>query len=517
MVPLGHTSSDHSSTRGKRRKDSKEKSFGPMKPTQITLESVDFFLRNVHARLPFRYGKATLTRMPLLHLCLKVRGENGETVEGYSADCLPPKWFDKTPTRSYRQNIEDLVATAQTASRIYIEESTGPSSVFELWWRGYQRCGVEGTAAGLNGLTTSFGSSLLERAAMDAACRLAQLPLRDWIASGGLGLSPETVHPELAGRTFTPSLTTSPGSLFLRQTVGMADPIVESDILDPDRVNDGLPQSLESWVNRSGVRYFKVKTNGQIDQDADRLGRIARLLDSKLGEAYQVSLDGNEVFSSLGVFEGWWKSISSVDALHPFLSRVLYIEQPFERSIALEESVCGGLHELENLPPVIIDESDGDLDSFKRAADLGYRGCSVKNCKGPIKAILNAMLIDQLNENGSGYFLTGEDLANLPVVPLQQDLALMDLLGITHAERNGHHYFRGLEHLSPRERDECLDRHKSLYEVHDGLAQLRIREGKIDVGSLRSEAYGACPRPDFETMIPLHSWAFESLGFDEES
>ena len=45
-----------------------------------------------------------------------------------------------------------------------------------------------------------------------------------------------------------------------------------------------------------------------------------------------------------------------------------------------------------------------------------------------------------------------DNLTNVPVVPLQQDLAAVRALGIPHLERNGHHYVHGLAHCSAGER-----------------------------------------------------------------
>ena len=101
--------------------------------------------------------------------------------------------------------------------------------------------------------------------------------------------------------------------------------------------------------------------------------------------------------------------------------------------------------------PIIIDESDGDLEAFPRAIALGYRGVSTKNCKGIVKSFLNRTLVEGLNAERPAparLFMSAEDLTNVPVVPLQQDLATVRALGIPHVERNGHHYVRGLAHCS---------------------------------------------------------------------
>ena len=110
--------------------------------------------------------------------------------------------------------------------------------------------------------------------------------------------------------------------------------------------------------------------------------------------------------------------------------------------------------------PLIIDESDDDLFTFLQAVEVGYKGVSTKICKGLIKAIANQALAQRL---GAGYFLTAEDLMNVPVVPLHQDMVHLAALGISHAERNGHHYVHGLDHLSLAEKEFCHQRHGSMY------------------------------------------------------
>ena len=61
-----------------------------------------------------------------------------------------------------------------------------------------------------------------------------------------------------------------------------------------------------------------------------------------------------------------------------------------------------------------------------------------------IKALSNAALVQHLNGETNRYFLSAEDLTNIPVVGLHQDLTHVAALGISHVERNGHHYVRGL-------------------------------------------------------------------------
>ena len=118
------------------------------------------------------------------------------------------------------------------------------------------------------------------------------------------------------------------------------------------------------------------------------------------------------------------------------------------------------MSEVNKFAPVIIDEADFGTWSFPAAINLGYQGVSVKACKGVFRALINYALCCD-NED---LFQSGEDLTNLAVRGLQQDLCLMATLGIKHVERNGHHYFHGLDHLPASEVALLLEHHADLYE-----------------------------------------------------
>jgi hypothetical protein len=103
------------------------------------------------------------------------------------------------------------------------------------------------------------------------------------------------------------------------------------------------------------------------------------------------------------------------------------------------------------------------------------------------RALLNRGLCDV---RGGGAFQSGEDLTNLGVLSLQQDLATVAALGIEHVERNGHHYFHGLDHLPPDEVRAALRAHADLYEPLGDGATLRITAGRLALGSLQVPGYG---------------------------
>ena len=98
-------------------------------------------------------------------------------------------------------------------------------------------------------------------------------------------------------------------------------------------------------------------------------------------------------------------------------------------------------------------------------------------------------------------FQSSEDLTNVGVLSLQQDLLTGAVLGLPHVERNGHHYFRGLDHLPGAVVSSALAAHPDVYrELPSACEQLstagmgaalRIVDGCIDIRSiLNAVGYG---------------------------
>ena len=270
-----------------------------------------------------------------------------------------------------------------------------------------------------------------------------------------------------------------------RHTVGLADPLTDSDISSSDRIEDGLPHSLVSNIKVYGLSHFKLKLCGDWETDRDRLRELTALFAQEAPEDYRVTIDGNEQYGSIEAFREHFQAHRSDRLIEPLFDHLIFVEQPIHRDHALDDSVRAGFETWNEAPPVIIDESDGALDSLSRALELGYSGTSHKNCKGIIKSVANRILIDQ-----AGGIMSAEDLVNLGPVALLQDLAMVSLLGIDHVERNGHHYFAGLSMYPQALQASVLSAHPDLYAKNGEFAALKIDEGRIDLGSTNAAPFG---------------------------
>jgi hypothetical protein len=473
-------------------------------PLSLAIKEARFCLRDIRTRLPFRFGAVTLTGFPLLHAAVEIESE-GRRAIGYAADNLVPKWFDKDPAKSADRNFDDLLRSVAIAAEIYASAGTAPS-IFDLWRTAYPECRRRAKAVGLNGLTGAFGSALFERAAIDALGRMHGATLRRLLSEDALGLRPGEIHPGTTLDHLRRWVSAAPlDQLALRHTVGMLDPLTDAEA-GKDAPEDGLPRTLESYVRRQGLRYFKLKLGGDVASDIARLEAITTVLDRSIEGPYHATLDGNEQYKAVAALEALWARIGENPRLARLREALLFLEQPLERAVALDARGAAGIAAFGTKLPVIIDESDDDPGSFPRALTLGYAGVSTKNCKGVIKSFLNRTLVEARRDAGAHTFMSAEDLTNLPIVPLQQDLLTVCVLGIDHVERNGHHYVRGLDHCSARERAEALRHHGDLYEAAGDGAFLKVRDGRLAVGSLEVPGYGVGFAPDLGSMVPLEDW-----------
>ena len=439
------------------------------------MAEIGLFERDVRLRMPFRFGVVTLTESPQALARVRIRMENGREAEGAAAELLAPKWFDKDPALSNEDNYEQLRRSLAAAREAYLAHEGRPA------W---------GHASPGAGLVQNYGPALLDRAALDALCRTLGVSFYQAVRSNLMG-APGFEGIDL-GAFFA---TLSPAQkVAARHTVGLVDPITAAE--QRQRVNDGLPETLEEVIARYGHRYFKLKVGGDARADVERLAAIADVLD-RIDGPYHVSLDGNEQYEDMrGVAELWARMKGEV-RLARLVASVLFIEQPVKRQKALASKVEG----IDK--PVIIDESDDALDAFPRAKALGYRGVSSKTCKGIYKSLVNRA---RCAAWGEGYFMSGEDLTIQPGLALQQDLALASILGLTHVERNGHHYVNGMASLPQAEQDAFLAAHPDLYQRSHGAVRVRILDGMLAIGSLDCPGYASRAMPDWKSMREM-TWA----------
>ena len=445
----------------------------------ITLRDAELFRVELRARMPFRYGIATMTELP--HVIIRLSFDiDGAKHTGLAADHLPPKWFTKDPARPLGEEIDEMLVVIRAA----VTHARGGRAVtpFAFWRELYMAQAAWAASKNLPPLLAHFGTSLVERALIDAFCAARRTTFAAALRENIFRIDLGAVRPELAGTSPRDWLPAAPAAeIFARHTIGLSDPLDAGEIAPADAVRDGLPQALATCVRFYGLRHFKIKINGDLARDRMRLARMAEIFAAECGDDFAFTIDGNESFATAAAFPDYARTLLDAPELSALWPRLMFIEQPWHRDVALTPAVGDVLRSWPERPPIIIDESDAELGSLPAALALGYAGTSHKNCKGVFKSVANACLLAWKRARGQPGLLSGEDLSNTGPVALLQDLAAQAALGVTSVERNGHHYFAGLAQFPATWQTHALAHHGDLYTRHakGGWPRVDVRGGKI--------------------------------------
>jgi hypothetical protein len=457
-------------------------------PSRIAVREVEFFERPVGFVRPFRFGAVVVNAAPQVFVRVVIeiegQGKNKSTSVGASAEMMVPKWFDKRSQLSTEQTVAELRRSLTIAREFYLA-----SSGFETAFALHARClaaQVEACAKeDIPPLAAAFGPAEIDKAILDALLRGVGVNFFDGM-NGNIAGVDARLSPDLRDEDIAQFLARCRrlDRVALRHTVGLDDQI------------EGKGGVADKHEN-SDARYFKLKLNGDPQADAARLTRIGNEL-ATLPHEYSVTLDANEQYADLAALAALSDRLDRDAALKPISTKLLYIEQPMPRDIS-RQSPLGALA----FRDFIIDEADDSYDAFPAARELGYRGISSKSCKGIYKSIVNATRAGIWSTEDQRHFITGEDLTCQAGLGVQQDLALGALIGVTHAERNGHHYVDGFAETPAAEARAFLAAHPDLYVSDGDIIRLSIHDGDLLTGSLTSPGFASGVHPDWAALLPL--------------
>ena len=478
----------------------------------MRVKKTEIHLINLDSRLTFKYGIAVMKGMPHCVVRAHFEDEHGTHI-GVAADNFAPKWFTKNPETTFRHDSDEMVRVIEHACES-AEKAGEQDTVFALWKAMITEHKAWAVRENIPPLLANFGASLIERAIIDAFLRSRQVTLAKALHENLFHLDLGHFHAALKGTKPSDFLPAAPHSeVYLRHTLGLADPLTEADRVDDPRVDDGLPVSFQSCIETYGLRYFKLKIQGKIEQDFERLRAAEKVIRASAPANYLFTLDGNEQYKNYGDLQTLFGMISKEKDMATFLEHLIFVEQPIFRAKALDDESGKGLMAWPDHPGVIIDESDGNPEDFERALHLGYSGTSHKNCKGIFKGIAHACLVKQLQQQNPGkkYFLSGEDLTTIGPISVVQDLSVMAHLGVDHVERNGHHYFKGLDFLPKELQETVLLEHSDLFCRNPrGYVTLRVEDGKIRIASLFNASLGLQTDLGVNWLTPRAKWQFDS-------
>ena len=452
-------------------------------PLRLAVRDIALFERAVRFARPFRFGAVVVEAASQVFVRVDIEIEGKGRAVGASAEMMVPKWFDKRAHLSPEQTVDELRRSLVIASDLY-RAGSGFDTAF-----GYhasriavqiEKCASEDIPP----LAAIFGPAEIDKAVLDALLRGANANFFDGMTGNIAGIDARMSR-DLADNDIAQFLVLAnqyrPERVAVRHTVGLDDKIEgEGGVADKDE--------------NSGARYFKLKLAGNPEADAARLVRIGREL-AKLPFAYHVTLDANEQYADLDDLRSLVDRLSRDAALVPIASRLLYVEQPMPREVTRVSPLEGVA-----IYDFIIDEADDSCNAFVAARALGYRGISSKSCKGLYKSVINATRAAKWSSGSEKFFVTGEDLTCQAGLAVQQDLALGALIGVTHAERNGHHYVEGFGDTPADEADAFLAAHPDLYARAGDKVRLAVHDGDLLTGSLTAPGFATGVHPHWPAM-----------------
>ena len=443
---------------------------------RLRIRAIDLHERPVRFAKPFRFGEVTVEAAPQAFVRALVEVEGIGQAWGGTAEMMMPKWFDKNPARSPAETVDGLRHALRKARDAYLADGRLDSA----FGHHAAACGAQVQAcraAGLPDLTAAYGPALIDKAVLDGLLRALGTDVFTGMAANVAGLDAR-LTPDLAGFDLDGFLggLRPLGAVAIRHTVGLLDD----------------PEDLRALLARERLSRFKIKLGGDVSADVERLKAIARVLD-RAADGYRATLDGNEQYADAAALAGLMEAMERDPALAVFRRSLLYVEQPIVRERAVEEP----LGDLAGRVPLIIDESDDGYDAFPRARDAGYRGVSSKSCKGIYKALLNRA---RCAAWGPPHFIAAEDLTCQAGLAVQQDTALVALLGVTHAERNGHQYVNGFE-MTP-EGEDFLKAHPGFYTSEGGAVRLATAGGSLPTATLAVPGFASAAQPAWD-RLPL--------------
>jgi len=448
--------------------------------TDIRVERVETFQVPTVCRTPLKFGAVVVERSPLAYAKATVVNRAGRTATGWGAMFLMDLWawpVSKAPHEAREWAMGDVLAAyaACVASRrgfahpIEIFHETEPA-LADLSREASRRHTPEDAMPPLAALVAA---SPVDHALHDAFGRAAGI---DSYAACGPEHMVGDLSRYLGGdyKDVYPSQHLRPAYLDavpVFHLVGGLDVLREADAA-PDAPADGVPNSLERWIERDGVFCLKVKLRGRdLAWDVERTLEVSRIYHEVraarrpgLPARPHLTADTNEQCESP---EYVLEYLARVKERSPrVFDEILYVEQPTERDLGAHRF---DMRPLGRVKPVLIDESLTSVADFRLAMNLGWSGVALKSCK-----CLSADLLFLAMAERAGVPYAVQDLTN-PSIALLESVGLAarthTILGV---EANSRQFFPAANAAVAR--------------VHGGVCE--IRDGHAHTASMRGPGLG---------------------------
>ena len=142
-----------------------------MSGEHLIVREVRLYERDVHLRMPFRFGVVTLTEAPQCFVRVRIELADGRSQWGAAAELLPPKWFDKNLALSNNDNFDQLRLSLRLAAEAYVGDGMARTAFGHFAAHYDEQIGA-GAKHNLNRLVANFGPAQIDRAILDGLCQI---------------------------------------------------------------------------------------------------------------------------------------------------------------------------------------------------------------------------------------------------------------------------------------------------------------------------------------------------------
>lgn len=438
--------------------------------SDIRVLNVATFKADTVCRTPLKFGAVVVDELPIGYARVTVENEGGKVATGWGAMFLMDLWAWPASRASHQAKNEVMCELLDAYGQLLssFKGFAHPIEIFMETESDLQRLSQEICRRLTPGEEMPFLGALVCASPLDHALHDAFGNVNG--IDSYLGYGPEYMSFDLS-RYLGPEFKDVYPSQFLRQDYLSSIPVFHLvgglDLLRREEVGedlpqDGIPNSLDEWVERDGIFCLKVKLRGNdMAWDVRRTLEVSRVY-HRVGESIRRDLPGRP-YLSVDTNEQCESPQYMVEYLHRVreqesrvFDEVLYIEQPTERDLRARE---WDMRPISKLKPVFIDESLTSIQDFRLAVELGWSGIALKSCK-----CLSSDLLFVPMAELAGIPYSVQDLTN-------PSLALIESVGL--AART--HPLKGVEANSrqffPQANELVAAVHPELCHVTSGLAR----------------------------------------------
>ncbi len=438
--------------------------------SDIKVHEVQTFLVPAVCRTPLSFGAVVVEELPIGYAKATVENRAGKVATGWGAMFLMDLWAWPSSRATHEQKNRLMCSLLGAYADLVTAggDFAHPLAIFldreqELRKANRELCDRLTPGEEMPFLGALVAASPVDHALHDAFGNVNGM-------DSYLGCGPEHMSFDLS-RCLGPEFSGVYPSQFLRDAYSLQIPIFHLvgglDILrrtdvPEEHLEDGLPNSLEEWIERDGVFCLKVKLRGNdMNWDLERTAAVSRVYHDAQAAA-RSDLPGSPFLTA-----DFNEQCESPDYVTEYLGRLreqspaafselLYIEQPTERDLLAHRWDMRGISAVK---PVLVDESLTSADDLRLALELGWSGIALKSCK-----CLSSDLVLLCAAERAGIPYAIQDLTN-------PSLALIESIGlaarsnpIKGVETNSRQFFPGANRL-------IAETHAGLCEIRDGYAR----------------------------------------------